>query len=237
MNSTCANCGAERPAAVQAACPACGITPASQPVPSMVGADPYGTGDPFGGNPFRPAGSAPTAPVGVTQAEPPAPGGRQGMSTTAKVLIGVGVGFVVFVVLAVIAVAVLLRGAAESFEADGGAPLFGGTTVTNLVVGDCFDIAASNTRVSCNDTHTHEVFGMVPWTSGSNYPSEMDVFSEVYCDDLFASYVGIDYYDSAYFYETARPVQADWEAGDRDIRCVLYEPGSTLDESAQGAAR
>lgn len=257
---TCLNCGkiwdlTENPSE----CPACGwdvpgATPPPPPPPSpFVGADddpfdiptpsgessaPPPSNEPFGGNPFASQAdstSSPAASAGPAMAYQPPP--KKGMSTTAKVLIGVGLGVGLVIVIGVIAAVLLFRQATSIIEEDGGAGFFGGTDVSDLDVGACFDSSLPGVEVACSEPHTHEVFGLVPWTGSSSYPTALQVFSEVYCEDAFDAYVGIDYFESALFYETARPSEAAWNAGERDIRCVLYEPGTTLRGSEFGSAR
>ncbi len=259
MQTTCVNCGKSwEPAENEFECPSCGwdlpggpppppggtATPASDTGSGYV--DPFGTppedlaptggqptSDPHGGNPFL-ASSSPVDGPTVAPYQPPA---KKGMSTTTKVLIGVGVAIVGLMVMGVLAAVLLFNRATSVIEAEGGADLFGGTASTDLGVGACYDTASPGVEVACSDTHTHEVFGLIEWTKTSSYPSELDVFAEVYCEDLFQAYVGIDYFESDLWYETARPSEAAWDSGDRDIRCVLYQPGTSLTGSEFGSAR
>ena len=252
MQTTCMNCGKSwEPAENEFECPSCGwdlpggpppppgeiASEGSDPTPHV---DPFGAPssvpDPYGGNPFLgeapPTAGPPPASATAYQAPP-----KTGMSTTAKVLIGVGVAAVGLIILGVLAVVLLFNRAADVIVEEGGADLFGGTAATNLQVGACYDTARPDVEVDCSSSHTHEVFGLIEWTKTSSYPSELDVFAEVYCEDLFQAYVGIDYFESDLWYETARPSEAAWDSGDRDIRCVLYQPGTTLTGSEFGSAR
>ena len=58
------------------------------------------------------------------------------MSTTAKVLIGIGVALVLLIGIGVTAAVVLFNQVTDSIEADGGADFFGGTESSDLQVGE-----------------------------------------------------------------------------------------------------
>ncbi len=157
------------------------------------------------------------------------------MSTTAKVLIGVGVGVLVLVLIGIFAVSRLLDQVDELVDS-GAIDDFVAAEETDLQVGDCFLADSPSIAVPCGDAHSHEVFAVDRWTESDERPSVFDAFL-FDCDASFESYVGIDYYQSDFFYDVLPPTQAAWDAGDRNVRCALYEPGETLIGSARGLAR
>lgn len=162
---------------------------------------------------------------------------KTGMSTGAKVAIGIGIGFLVLVGLAVIAGLSFFRTVAGSEEFQ--AIIDDNTPRTQLTVdhpiGTCFDAGDPTGQTACSDPHSHEVFGLWPWL-GDSYPSYNDAWITTNCDDAFEEYVGIDYYESELFYDVALPTSTAWDAGDHNIRCIAYEPGSDLTATIRGAS-
>ena len=239
MQTTCGNCGREwERTADSSNCPSCGMGIAA-PASTGVTADPFGS-DPFGGAappplPGTPASAQAPAWDGsaTTYTAPPA---SSGMSTTAKVLIGVGAVVVLLFGLGAVAVNMLMN-RVDEFVDLGTDGVFFFAEETDLPVGSCFDESDPALAVSCDSPHSHEVFGTEVWTGGSERPDSFDTFAVIDCDDAFDSYVGIDYFESAYFYDALPPTTASWDAGDRNIRCVLYEPGEILTSSARNARR
>ncbi len=163
---------------------------------------------------------------------------KPGMSTGAKIAIGVGVGFIVLIGVAFIAGVTLFRSVAGSEEFQtiiNEATSSGGGATVDYPLGTCFNHGDSADPVPCSEPHSHEVFALTPWT-GDAYPDYEEVWITVFCDEPFEQYVGIEYFESKLFYDVAVPSAAAWESGDHDIRCIAYEPGSDLTESIRNAA-
>jgi hypothetical protein len=120
----------------------------------------------------------------------------------------------------------------------------GSASVFDLAVGDCFDDPASGGEVSsvesvdCAEPHDNEVYAVYDY-DGDEYPGEeaMTAAADEGCEARFEDYVGIGYFDSELYSTHLTPTQDSWDEGDREIVCVLYEPGVKLEGSMEGAAR
>lgn len=178
-----------------------------------------------------------TAPVPNWTSVPDGGTNKSGMSTGAKIAIGVGVGFIVLIGATVIAGVAFFRSVAgsEDFQAVFAQAVSGGGVTVDYPVGTCFNDGDSASPMPCSEPHSHEVFALTPWT-GDTYPSYEEVWITVFCDDPFQDYVGIEYFESKLFYDVAAPSEAAWDSGDHDIRCIAYEPGTQLSESIRNAA-
>ena len=104
----------------------------------------------------------------------------------------------------------------------------GGTAVTEVGIGDCFDDPDSNVvssldLIDCAEPHDNEVFAEVIM-SGSSFPGDDGVaeFAFEACFDPFEAYVGEPYAESPLDYVYLGPTQESWEEGDRSVLCVLY---------------
>ena len=194
------------------------------PPPFSPHLDPDNAVDPFAGG--SPEWVAPTYTVPVA---------KPGMSTGAKVAIGVGIGFFVLVAVVIVSGIFFFRSVSDGEfgsilnveEADALGPL-------DLPIGSCISNDGIAEQVPCDARHTHEVIGFERWAS-NEYPSYEDAYWGTFCEEVFESYVGIDYFESVLFYDIARPTAQAWEQGDRDIRCLAYEPGETLTRSVRNA--
>lgn len=118
------------------------------------------------------------------------------------------------------------------------------TDVFTLNVGDCINDADLEGKVStvpnvdCAQPHDSEAFGGITIADG-DFPGAAAVKtqSETGCSAQFATFVGIDYsastLDYSYFYPTAE----SWAQGDREIVCLIADPGGKTTGSLKGAAR
>jgi hypothetical protein len=117
-------------------------------------------------------------------------------------------------------------------------------SVFELEVGLCFDDPAANAQVfevmslDCGVAHDNEVYYLFDH-DGSTFPGDaaMAAAGDEGCEGAFEDYVGVAYLDSALYYTYLLPTQESWGDGDREIVCVLYEPGVKLTGSMEGAAR
>ena len=63
-------------------------------------------------------------------------------------------------------------------------------------------------------------------------------FADEQCSQAFATYVGVTYDKSKYYFLHLAPSAESWkEQGDRDVVCLLFQQGTTLTGSAQGTAQ
>jgi hypothetical protein len=116
--------------------------------------------------------------------------------------------------------------------------------VFSLSVGDCFNSPPTGEvdsvdRVSCSDSHKFEVYGMFDLT-GSSWPGESTVKARAAdgCLSRFASYVGVGYDDSDWYYSVLTPTQDSWNRGDdREVVCMLTPWSGMTTGSAKGTKR
>ncbi len=115
------------------------------------------------------------------------------------------------------------------------------------LVGACLAFAADTgaeitvfPRVDCAESHSHEVFAVVPSTE-PNYPGfeALEAEAQVACLAAFEPYVGVNAFDSELFYEWIVPTLDSWDrADDRQIVCVAgAHDGEPLTGSIAGSRR
>ena len=117
--------------------------------------------------------------------------------------------------------------------------------VFSLSVGDCFNGEVFTFEysefedvdvVSCGEPHTYEVYSEFELT-GSSWPGQSTVIDQgdKGCWTRFASFVGIEYEYSEWYYSVLFPTQDSWnKVDDREVTCVL---GTEYDELTTGSAR
>lgn len=172
------------------------------------------------------------------------------MSTGAKVAIGVVIAIVVIVVGGVAA----MFGAAwfmadaitDSFEegittADGldEFVISPGYSGASLSVGECYSLDGGEVPLyrDCSQAHGYEVYHQFEAT-GDDYPGTVATFDlDERCYEGFASFVGVDYFDSELFSDTLPPTQTEWSAGERTVSCTLYDPFTEVTGSERGSRR
>lgn len=94
--------------------------------------------------------------------------------------------------------------------------------------GTCFDdptgtLVEDVPIVDCAQPHDNEVFHLFDIEDGT-YPGDTlvtDVANDG-CLQLFAIYVGSDYWASSLDFGYLTPTSQSWEAGDREVVCFLY---------------
>ncbi len=122
----------------------------------------------------------------------------------------------------------------------------GDLTVTDLRVGDCFDLKSPDeelidtvTARPCTEEHEYELYFVESMPAGS-FPTPDDFlgFIEERCLPAFESYVGLAYADSILDIFWFEPSQEAWTSGDRAIQCAVYHPRNhRLTESLKGSQR
>jgi len=123
----------------------------------------------------------------------------------------------------------------------------GSTSIFDLEVGDCFVDPADLTEVSavevvsCDEPHDNEISDLPPYPAGpaETYPGDsvIDTWASEACIGSFAAYVGISYEESVLVVGTISPRAETWDDGDREVICVLYEPGEKLTGSMRDSGR
>lgn len=123
------------------------------------------------------------------------------------------------------------------------------TDAFQIKVGDCLNDATAGNEVSvvpliaCSEPHDSEVFSRA-LMQGGPYPGDDAVFdfADEACVSAFAGFAGIAYEDSTLYFSHYSPTAESWDAGDREVLCIIYavdandEPTKTTGSLA-GAAR
>jgi hypothetical protein len=122
----------------------------------------------------------------------------------------------------------------------------GDLKITDLRVGDCFDLKDPAAEViedvkavPCAQEHEYEMFHIGSMPSGS-YPSDtaFSSFVEDECLPAFETYVGLVYENSVLEVSFVTPTTDSWNDGDRAVQCVVYHPRiHRLTGSQKGSAR
>ena len=104
--------------------------------------------------------------------------------------------------------------------------------VTDLKVGDCFDLPTGVETVKdvqhhpCNEAHTAELVGLFeyPGKSGDSYPAKgvLRTYAETQCVPAFHSYTGRDpMTDPLLTLGWMYPTEDGWKNGDHGVNCYL----------------
>jgi hypothetical protein len=122
----------------------------------------------------------------------------------------------------------------------------GDLTMSDLRVGDCFDLKDPEaeeidavTARPCAEEHQYELFYIGTLPQG-DYPaiSTFESFVEDYCKPAFATYIGTSFEDSALDAFWVYPTSEAWSDGDRAIQCAANDPrDQRLTGSLKGSAR
>jgi hypothetical protein len=94
--------------------------------------------------------------------------------------------------------------------------------------------------VPCEQPHTHEVYHKVTYTppDGAYDSARISLFASEQCSQSFATYVGIPYDRSKYYFLNFAPTEESWtQKGDREVVCLLFLQGSELTGSAKATAQ
>jgi len=184
----------------------------------------------------RNAGAAGEAGDTRTAGAPAAPAGGTGRQVPWRLVI---YGVIALVVIGGSAIFAARRG--DSGEITGAGDL----NVFDLQVGDCFDVASDSSEIDtvravpCSEPHVYEMFWSGDYPSDVQ-PSETEYLSwlEAKCLPEFATYVGLEYADSAFYMGSLSPTAESWGDGDRSFSCYLHNDSETpISGSARGAAR
>ena len=132
-------------------------------------------------------------------------------------------------------------------DAHGNVKKAGDVSVFDLQEHECVvppnnvSVEISHVRVvPCSQPHTQEVTGRVPPypTSNDVYPGDTALkdYANGACQKAFASYVGISYGDSKYYYTYLFPSIRGWQSkqADKDIVCLVTTTGQELTGTVAG---
>jgi hypothetical protein len=157
---------------------------------------------------------------------------------------------------ALLAAVVLLSGACGGDDDDEGAGDAGDDTtettpaeaedetVFDLQVGDCLvgetagEELSEVPTVDCAEPHDSEVFHIATIDAEElPPPAEMESITQEECIAEFQNFVGMAYEESALEVTTLEPTQESWDAGDRELVCMVVDPAGQTTGSLQGANR
>ena len=118
----------------------------------------------------------------------------------------------------------------------------GEADVMDVGVGDCLPDSGGTGTISsmevvpCSETHSAEVYFsyQVP---GDTFPGDFSQVSEQQCTPAFQEFVGMPYDQSALVYTTLEPTAESWQAGDRELLCIIADPAGNVTGSLRGANR
>jgi len=113
-----------------------------------------------------------------------------------------------------------------------------------LAVGDCATDQSIEgevqevTIIDCNQPHATEVFHLylIP---DESLPDQTGIETIVQdqCLPAFESFVGLDYYSSVFEVTYLSPTPESWDAGDRELLCLIVDPAGDVTGSLAGANR
>lgn len=122
----------------------------------------------------------------------------------------------------------------------------GSLAITDLRVGDCFDLQDSSadeiqdvTARRCDEGHHFEMIHIGQMPAGA-YPSD-DVLAGWLTDNClpaFDAFIGLAYEQSRYDIGWFQPTRDGWDQGDRSVQCAVVDPDDAeLTGSLRGSAR
>lgn len=119
------------------------------------------------------------------------------------------------------------------------------TAWTDLVVGQCVlwpydevgDMSDIVQVVPCEEPHYGELYAT--GVSGLETYGDAELSAEVdaACEAAFEDYVGVGYWQSAYYFDYTRPTQLGWDSGVRAWRCLVIEADYENSGSLRDVAR
>ncbi|MDD7928105.1 septum formation family protein [Microbacterium thalli] len=119
------------------------------------------------------------------------------------------------------------------------------TDVFAIRVGDCLlDAGTMETEVTeaptvpCGEPHDFEAYHAQN-IEGDEYPGSEGVQTqaEQVCYDAFTAFVGMSYEESVLDFNYYVPTTGSWDAGDREILCMIGDPQGQVTGSLAGVAR
>ena len=110
-----------------------------------------------------------------------------------------------------------------------------------LEAGDCYDLRDDEAveQVDCGDEHQYEVFAVIEFEDGDDYPGEEQLLEFAYDEcraEAFEDYVGVEYIFSRWYSIERVPSEEDWGDGAHHVICSLYDPNDRMTTgSAEGS--
>jgi hypothetical protein len=114
----------------------------------------------------------------------------------------------------------------------------------DVTVGDCIDESTGEGElttvpvVDCAAPHLGEAYASVRMTGGATFPG-LDAVAEAAqgCGEPFQEFVGRPLAGSTLRVTYLHPTEQSWQAGDREILCVVSDPAGPVTGSLEGATR
>ncbi len=121
----------------------------------------------------------------------------------------------------------------------------GDADVFEMAVGDCLPDDSSATGevtevpvVPCEEPHASEVFySYIIEGDELPDPTAMETIVNDQCLSNFESFVGLPYDQSALTVTWLEPTAGSWDAGDRELLCIVADPAGGVTGSLAGVAR
>jgi Septum formation/Protein of unknown function (DUF2510) len=118
------------------------------------------------------------------------------------------------------------------------------TDVFSIGVGDCLtDETSTEGEISdvqtipCDQPHTFEVYhSYIIDTADFPDSTEMDTISNEQCTSAFNTFIGLAYEQSKYYFQSLTPTAESWDAGDREILCMVFDQNGPVTGSLAGVA-
>lgn len=134
----------------------------------------------------------------------------------------------------------LLPGGGGTTTTDGGETV----DVFSIGVGDCLndgDIegeVSETVKIACSEPHDSEAFASIIMDDG-DFPGDGAVEDQAIadCTTEFNAFVGLDYQSSVLDFSYYYPTADSWANGDREILCLIVDPGVKVTGTLEGAAR
>jgi hypothetical protein len=122
------------------------------------------------------------------------------------------------------------------------------SNVSELRVGDCFDVPAAASTVKdvqhhpCTEPHLYEAFAELKYPAADSTPypghSVMSDWAESQCVAAFPAYVGVVYNRSSLAISYFTPTSEGWGDGDHTVNCIVgTDPPVNLTASLKGSNR
>lgn len=124
----------------------------------------------------------------------------------------------------------------------------GSLHITDLRVGDCFDLndgldveeVGEIRAIPCDEPHAFEAYFTTDLAAGP-YPSRsaLDSETDAACLPSFETYVGLDYETSELYVTSFEPTPEGWEDGDRGLLCAIstFNAETSLTSSVRSSNR
>ncbi len=146
--------------------------------------------------------------------------------------------------VAILAAVLLLAGCASAPESTPTPTDDSRVDAVDLAVGMCILDGSSSPTVTtvevidCGKPHDTEIFASLLLPDGP-FPGAESVAKSAtdLCAIQFANFVGVSFPNSALTYEYYAPSPETWNAGDREVLCLIRDPKGPTTGSLEGAAR